>query len=72
MACKAVCGVSADESRPRQKDEAASLILYYAEKNENVWDIARNYCTGAQAILAENDLDEEILSERRMLFIPLS
>ena len=44
----------------------------YAEKNENVWDIARNYCTGAQAILAENDLDEEILSERRMLFIPLS
>ena len=72
MACKAVCGVSADESRPRQKDEAASLILYYAEKNENVWDIARSYCTGAQAILAENDLDEEILSERRMLFIPLS
>lgn len=72
VACKAVCGVSADESRPRQKDEAASLILYYAEKNENVWDIARNYCTGAQAILAENDLDEEILSERRMLFIPLS
>ena len=44
----------------------------YAEKNENVWDIARSYCTGAQAILAENDLDEEILSERRMLFIPLS
>lgn len=24
VACKAVCGVSADESCPRQKDEAAS------------------------------------------------
>lgn len=72
VTCKTICGVSADESRPRQRDETASLILYYAHKNESIWDIARSYCTGAQAILAENDLAEETISERRMLFIPLS
>lgn len=69
--CKAICYVSADESRPKPKDSAASLILYYADAGENIWDIARRYCTSVEAIQSENELSDEVIDSRSMLLIPV-
>lgn len=68
---KAVCFASADESKPRVKDTSAALILYYADQGENIWNIARTYCTSAEAIKQENDLSDDILESRAMLLIPM-
>ena len=70
--CRAVCYVSADESKPRAKDSSASLILYYADEGEKIWDIARRYCTSVEAIQQENDLTEEEIPNKSMLLIPVS
>lgn len=66
---KVINDISTDEENPRQKD--ASLTIYYADKGESIWDIARSYCTSVDAIKIENDLNEDVLQKRGMLLIPM-
>jgi hypothetical protein len=68
---RTVSYVTADENRPRIKDTTASLIIYYADAGESIWNIARNYCTSADAIKEENDMTDDHLESRRMLLIPV-
>ena len=65
---KCITSLTSDENSPRKKD-FGSVILYFAEKDESVWDIAEHYCTGAEQILSENDLDADIISAPQMLLI---
>ncbi len=53
-----------------KKENKSSLTIYFADKGETVWNIARKYCTTVEAILKENDLTENILSAGKMLLIP--
>lgn len=61
----------ADETKPREQDQNASLVLYYAEAGESLWDIARLYCTSMQAIQEENHLDCEKIEGKGMILIPM-
>ncbi len=54
-----------------EKDDFA-LKLYFASENEDVFSIAKHYNACAEAILRENDLEDEIISENTMLLIPTS
>lgn len=69
--CKAISGVTADESRPKVKDMSAALTIYYADAGESLWNIARAYCTSIDAIKNENDLTEDQIENRGMLLIPM-
>lgn len=62
--------ISVDETATKQKNAAAPLTLYYADKGECVWDIAKRYNTSVTAILQENDIEEETLSQGGMILIP--
>lgn len=68
---KAICFVSADETKPRKKDDTAALTIYYADAGEQLWNIARAYCTSVEAIKLENDLADDVLDSRSMLLIPM-
>lgn len=46
------------------------LTLYFANKNENVWDIAKSFSTDMKFIMDENDLSSEIIEDRRVLLVP--
>lgn len=54
------------------KNDKSSLTIYFADKGEAVWNIARKYCTTVEAITEENELNERILDSSRMLLIPLA
>lgn len=69
---KSICYASCDENKPRKQTHDASLIIYYGDKGESIWDIARKYCTCVDYIMNENNLNDEFLSERTMLMIPMS
>lgn len=45
------------------------LTLYYAQSGENVWDIAKHYSACVDTICVENAINEEVLSQNRMLLI---
>lgn len=66
-----VSGAKADEQKLRQRGDTASLVLYFADEGEEIWSIARDYCTSVSQVRRENDLTEDVLSEKRMLMIPV-
>ena len=68
---RGVSGVTASEDSCRVKDRTAALTLYYAEEGEKLWDIARAYCTSAEAIRLENEMTEDVVAARGMLLIPM-
>lgn len=50
---------------------SSSIVIYFADSGETLWDIARRYKTSVEAIQRENSLnDEEAMEEKRMLLIP--
>ena len=50
--------------------EKCALTIYFCDANEKVWDIAKKYKTTAEAILSENELDGDLITERKILLIP--
>ena len=63
--------VSADEEQKREHDKTAALTIYYADEGENLWSIARSYCTSVEAIKMQNDLTDDVISARGMILIPM-
>ncbi len=53
-----------------EKRRMSALKLYYAKSGERVWDIAKRYRIPLSAIIGENELTADILSEDKMLMIP--
>ncbi len=47
----------------------AALILCYAEKGEEIWDVAKKYRVSPKSIMEENKTDDEILNKKTMLVI---
>lgn len=63
--------IAIDREKEKVKDTGFALKLYYAEAGENIWDIAKHYNTAVSAIIAENELENESVSEACMLLIPI-
>lgn len=51
------------------KEKAPELTLYFAKKNESVWNIAKSFSTDVNLIMSENNLCSDILDENRVLFV---
>ncbi len=66
-----ISGITVDEASPLEKDCDIAMKLYYAEKGEEPWDIAKRTHTSLSVITDENDLGEEALSEPKMILIPI-
>ena len=59
------------EKRQKKRREDSALCIYYADQQESVWDIAKKYNSSVAAVMEENGLDHDILSQRTMLLIPM-
>ena len=69
ISCAAVSSVSVDDDAPRRAQDS-TLILYYADDGDRVWDIAKRFCSRPADIIAENDLEGETIGAGMMLMIP--
>ena len=65
-----VSEVSADDSKKKEKDSSTSLIIYYADAGESLWNIAKNYGTTVEKIQTENEIDFDIIEDNRAILIP--
>ena len=57
------------DERPVKSGEAA-LTLYFADKGEKLWDIARAHNSTIELIMQENSLKTQLVGEKAMLMIP--
>ena len=67
----AVSEINIMEEAPKTKNSDYALKLYYADKGEKIWDIAKRYDTSVSAVAAENELEDEQLTAPCMLLIPI-
>lgn len=59
-------------SENKAKSDNCALTIYFCDKNETIWNIARRYNTTVEAIKTENDIDGDIIENKCMLMIPSS
>lgn len=57
-------------SAEKNTDCLPQLTLYFAQKNEDVWDIAKKFSTAVSLIMEENDLKSEVLDCQKVLLVP--
>lgn len=67
--CEVLTDFEVDEENTHPHEHA--LKLYFGREGEKIWDIARRCHTSVAAVMEENDLTEEILTENGMLLIPI-
>lgn len=64
----AVSDIVLDEQNPKKKSESG-MIIYFADENENIWDIAKKYDTSPSVIAKDNKLSSEVVAEKQTLLI---
>ena len=70
LSVPAVCGGSLGEARGADGEKRPSVVLRFAARGEEIWDIAKAYGATTAQILQANELEEETLPAGRMLLIP--
>ena len=63
--------INIDENNKKECEDNAVLRLYFATAGEKVWDIAKRFNTSVEAVMLENNLDCEKLTDAGMLLIPI-
>lgn len=53
-----------------KKDKSCALTIYFCDKGEKIWDIAKKYSTTVDAVMLENNLDSDITEKAGMMLIP--
>ncbi len=59
------------EEQLKTRDDKCALRLYFADAGESIWEIAKKYNTSVTAIIEQNSIDQEVLSSRGMILIPI-
>lgn len=66
-----VTDIIINDDEPVKRDGDYALKLYFADDNEDLWEVAKKYGTSVSAIMEENDIDDEILPSAGMILIPI-
>lgn len=53
-----------------ENTEDTALTLYFCNKGEEIWDIAKKYNTTKEAIQAENSIASDVTEKEEMILIP--
>ncbi len=64
------CVTAIEESEFQPPKNTNAITVYFPEKEESLWGIARKYNTTVSAIARENDLQGDTTENLRVVFIP--
>ena len=71
MNIKGITEISVDENEPVNRNCSYALKLYFTDDNEDLWEIAKKYGTSVSAIMEENDIEDDTVSGKGMILIPI-
>lgn len=58
------------EMKGESNFESPALVIYFADKNERLWDIAKTFKTSVELIKKENEITKDFCETSRILIIP--
>ncbi len=53
-----------------KKEKSCALTIYFCDKGESVWNIAKKYSTTVEAVLQENNMNCDVTENAGMMLIP--
>lgn len=53
-----------------KREKSCALTIYFCEKGESIWNIAKHYNTTVDAVMCENDIVTDCIEKSGMLLIP--
>ena len=62
--------VTINENKPSERRNNGSMTIYFADAGENIWDIARKYLADIGEVKRLNGVEEELLTQGKMILIP--
>lgn len=68
FSCDVISDVMLAQDVPSGK-LGSKVVLYYADEGENLWNIAKKYCTSVDVLKRDNDIESEDIKECCMLLI---
>lgn len=68
LSSRTVCAVTAEDDAPLKEDDG-TVVLYYADAGDSVWDISKRFGCVPDDLRTENTLQDDVLSEDMMLII---
>lgn len=67
---EAINSVTVHEDKPKEKEGDFALRIFYSGEGEDCWSIAKRYNTTVEAVMRENDIEDENCSLSGMILIP--
>lgn len=64
--------IKVDNNKPLSKTNGCAMTVYFADKGENVWTIARKYFANVDEVRQINDITDDALIEDKMILIPIN
>ncbi len=61
--------IEIDEEHPLESPKLSSLIVYFADKGERLWDIARHFATTVDSLRELNHIDTDMVEEKQLILI---
>ena len=66
-----LCELNVLTDKRKERQDCYALKLCYCDADDDIWEIAKKYSTSISAIMEENELDDDKVTHRGMLLIPL-
>ena len=63
--------IAYDEKNLKSKNSECSMVLYFAECGEKIWDIAKQYNSDVAQVKEINEITDDIINMPKRLLIPL-
>lgn len=63
--------ITVNKENAATKKSDCAMVVYFAEKGEKLWDIARDYLADVDEIKKINEIEDDILKTDKSLLIPL-
>ena len=67
----AVTGISIDEEKNEECNNDNAMVVYFAEKGEKLWDIAKKYFASIEEIKTLNDISADVLENNMTILLPI-
>lgn len=64
-----VTDIKINDNMPVKREKRGAMTIYFATSGERIWDIARNYFSNVDEIKQINDINEDVLTEDKMILI---
>lgn len=71
MTVSGITDISVNEDEPVNKNSNYAIKLYFTDENEDLWEIAKKYGTSVSAIMEENEIEDDMISGKGMILIPI-